>query len=188
MAPKLVLFALRRSAESASGQDGLVMRSELVSSRCRNTRAVRRWRISGSKSGTWRTSSSLVASWRRFERGGDPPRISRRNRFRPTPPICRHADRGAQGREVADHRLFSLREGPTQGTRGHFSRSRETASRHRPAAIGPAARRPGGLYHPRFEFSNSIKSVAPALCPDVTYGDLQELQTAYPRKWATSLG
>jgi hypothetical protein len=26
----------------------------------------------------------------------------------------------------------------------------------------------GGLYHPGFEFSNSIKNVAPILCPDVT--------------------
>ena len=33
----------------------------------------------------------------------------------------------------------------------------------------------GGLYHPRFEFSSSIKSVAPALCPAVTYGDQQEI-------------
>jgi hypothetical protein len=31
------------------------------------------------------------------------------------------------------------------------------------------------LYHPGFEFSNSIKSVAPALCPDVTYDDLDEI-------------
>ena len=32
-----------------------------------------------------------------------------------------------------------------------------------------------GLYHPGFEFGNSIKSVAPALCPDVTYDDLGEI-------------
>jgi hypothetical protein len=32
-----------------------------------------------------------------------------------------------------------------------------------------------GLYHPGFEFSNSIKSVAPALCPDVTYDDLDDI-------------
>jgi hypothetical protein len=32
-----------------------------------------------------------------------------------------------------------------------------------------------GLYHPGFEFSNSIKSVAPALCSDVTYDDLDEI-------------
>jgi hypothetical protein len=32
-----------------------------------------------------------------------------------------------------------------------------------------------GLYHPGFEFSNSIKSVAPALCPDATYDDLDEI-------------
>lgn len=32
-----------------------------------------------------------------------------------------------------------------------------------------------GLYHPGFEFSNSIKNVAPALCPDVTYDDLDEI-------------
>jgi hypothetical protein len=29
----------------------------------------------------------------------------------------------------------------------------------------------GGLYHPGFEFSKSIKNVAPALCPDVTYDE-----------------
>ena len=33
----------------------------------------------------------------------------------------------------------------------------------------------GGLYHPGFEFSSSIKSVAPALCSDVTYDDLDEI-------------
>ena len=33
----------------------------------------------------------------------------------------------------------------------------------------------GGLYHPGFEFSNSIKAVAPALCPDVTYDDVDEV-------------
>jgi hypothetical protein len=33
----------------------------------------------------------------------------------------------------------------------------------------------GGLYHPGFEFSNSIKSVAPALCPDITYDYLDEI-------------
>jgi hypothetical protein len=33
----------------------------------------------------------------------------------------------------------------------------------------------GGLYHPGFEFSNSIKNVAPILCPDVTYDDLGEI-------------
>jgi hypothetical protein len=33
----------------------------------------------------------------------------------------------------------------------------------------------GGLYYPGFEFSNSIKTVAPALCPDVTYDDLDQV-------------
>jgi hypothetical protein len=33
----------------------------------------------------------------------------------------------------------------------------------------------GGLYHPDFDFSYSIKSVAPALCPDVTYDDLEAI-------------
>jgi hypothetical protein len=33
----------------------------------------------------------------------------------------------------------------------------------------------GGIYYPGFEFSNSIKTVAPALCPDVTYDDLDEV-------------
>jgi hypothetical protein len=32
-----------------------------------------------------------------------------------------------------------------------------------------------GIYHPGFEFSNSIKNVAPALCPDITYDDLAEI-------------
>jgi Domain of unknown function(DUF2779) len=32
-----------------------------------------------------------------------------------------------------------------------------------------------GLYHPGFGFSVSIKSVAPTLCPDVTYDDLDEI-------------
>jgi hypothetical protein len=32
-----------------------------------------------------------------------------------------------------------------------------------------------GIYHSGFEFSNSIKNVAPALCPDITYDDLAEI-------------
>jgi hypothetical protein len=32
-----------------------------------------------------------------------------------------------------------------------------------------------GVYHPAFEFSGSIKSAAPALCPDVTYDDLDQI-------------
>ena len=31
------------------------------------------------------------------------------------------------------------------------------------------------VYHPRFDFSSSIKTAAPALCPDVTYDDLDEI-------------
>jgi hypothetical protein len=33
----------------------------------------------------------------------------------------------------------------------------------------------GGLYYAGFEFSNSIKTVAPALCADVTYDDLDQV-------------
>ena len=33
----------------------------------------------------------------------------------------------------------------------------------------------GGLYHPGFDFSYSIKTVAPSVCPDVTYDDLQDV-------------
>jgi Domain of unknown function(DUF2779) len=33
----------------------------------------------------------------------------------------------------------------------------------------------GCVYHPDFDFSNSIKAAAPALCPDVTYADLEEI-------------
>lgn len=32
-----------------------------------------------------------------------------------------------------------------------------------------------GIYHPDFDFSASIKTAAPALCPDVTYDGLQEI-------------
>jgi hypothetical protein len=32
-----------------------------------------------------------------------------------------------------------------------------------------------GVYFPEFCFSNSIKSVAPALCPDFTYDDLEHI-------------
>lgn len=32
-----------------------------------------------------------------------------------------------------------------------------------------------GVYHPDFRFSHSIKSVAPVLCPDVTYDDLDAI-------------
>jgi len=31
------------------------------------------------------------------------------------------------------------------------------------------------VYHPEFDFSSSIKVAAPALCPDVTYDDLEEI-------------
>jgi hypothetical protein len=33
----------------------------------------------------------------------------------------------------------------------------------------------GCVYHPEFDFSSSIKVAAPALCPDVTYDDLEEI-------------
>ena len=33
----------------------------------------------------------------------------------------------------------------------------------------------GGVYHPEFDFSYSIKGVAPALCSDVTYDDLEQV-------------
>jgi hypothetical protein len=33
----------------------------------------------------------------------------------------------------------------------------------------------GCVYHPDFDFSSSIKIAAPALCPDVTYDDLEEI-------------
>ena len=33
----------------------------------------------------------------------------------------------------------------------------------------------GCIYHPDFDFSSSIKLAAPALCPDVTYDDLEEI-------------
>jgi hypothetical protein len=32
-----------------------------------------------------------------------------------------------------------------------------------------------GVYHPGFNFSASIKTAAPALCPDVTYDDLEDI-------------
>ena len=31
------------------------------------------------------------------------------------------------------------------------------------------------VYHPKFDFSSSIKTAAPALCSDVTYDDLDEV-------------
>jgi hypothetical protein len=33
----------------------------------------------------------------------------------------------------------------------------------------------GGVYHPDFDFSSSIKTATPGLCPDVTYDDLEEI-------------
>jgi hypothetical protein len=33
----------------------------------------------------------------------------------------------------------------------------------------------GGVYHPGFGFSNSIKNAAPALCPDITHDDLEDI-------------
>src|ERR1700730_16182289 len=40
------------------------------------------------------------------------------------------------------------------------------------------------LYNPGFEFSNSIKSAAQALCPDVTYGDLDDITDC---AWASTV-
>jgi hypothetical protein len=31
------------------------------------------------------------------------------------------------------------------------------------------------IYHPKFDFSSSVKTAAPALCPDVTYDDLEDI-------------
>ena len=48
-----------------------------------------------------------------------------------------------------------------------------------------------GVYHPDFDFSASIKAVAPALCPDVTYEDLQEIAdggTASTAFWLMASG
>ena len=33
----------------------------------------------------------------------------------------------------------------------------------------------GGVYHPDFGFSNSIKAAGPALCPDIAYDDLEDI-------------
>ena len=33
----------------------------------------------------------------------------------------------------------------------------------------------GAIYHPDFQFSNSIKAVGPALCPDFSYADLEQV-------------
>jgi hypothetical protein len=49
----------------------------------------------------------------------------------------------------------------------------------------------GGVYHPDFDFSSSIKTAAPALCPDVTYDDLKEIAdggTASTAFWLMASG
>lgn len=46
-------------------------------------------------------------------------------------------------------------------------------SMQRLADLLPVVR--SGVYHADFDFSASIKTAAPALCPDVTYDDLQEI-------------
>ena len=49
----------------------------------------------------------------------------------------------------------------------------------------------GGLYDPSFRFSNSIKNVVPALCPDVTYEDLDQIadgETASKAFWLMASG
>jgi len=48
-----------------------------------------------------------------------------------------------------------------------------------------------GVYHPDFDFSASIKTAAPALCPDVTYDDLKEIadgSTASTAFWLMASG
>ncbi len=47
-----------------------------------------------------------------------------------------------------------------------------------------------GVYHPDFAFSNSIKTAAPALAPDITYGDLDEVadgETASAAFWRMAI-
>lgn len=53
----------------------------------------------------------------------------------------------------------------------------------------PAVR--ASVYHPGFRFSHSIKSVAPALCPDVTYADLDDIadgESASMAFWSIASG
>ena len=48
-----------------------------------------------------------------------------------------------------------------------------------------------GVYHPDFDFSSSIKTAAPVLCPDVTYDDLEEIAdggTASRKFWLMASG
>ena len=78
-------------------------------------------------------------------------------------------------RQASDYRLFVLREDQTHGTRAHL-----------PRLAGPIEGIVKGLsdllpvvrdrlYNPGFGFSKSIKSAAPALCPDVSYDDLDDI-------------
>jgi hypothetical protein len=74
-------------------------------------------------------------------------------------------------RQASDYRLCVLREDQTHGTRAHLPRLAGPVAGivKRLSDLLPVVR--DGLYHPGFEFSNSIKSVAPALC----YDDLDEI-------------
>jgi hypothetical protein len=78
-------------------------------------------------------------------------------------------------RQASDYRLLVLREDQTHGTRAHLPRLAGPVAGIVKRLSDPLPVVRDRLYNPGFEFSNSIKSAATALCPDVTYGDLDEI-------------
>ena len=80
-------------------------------------------------------------------------------------------------RQASDYRLLVLREDQTHGTRAHLPRLAGPVAGivKRLSDLLPVVR--DRLYNPGFEFSNSIfdQERGAALCPDVTYGDLDEI-------------
>jgi hypothetical protein len=115
----------------------------------------------------------MVASPRRSRRSRHPPRVPWRPRIRPAPLIRRNAAGVAPRDETAGDRLFILRADALTELASLFPDLAKWIRRvaRQPADLLPVVR--GGIYHPDFDFSSSIKTAAPALCPDVTYDDLK---------------
>ena len=101
------------------------------------------------------------------------PRIPCRRRRGSTAAFRRDAHRGPRAMPWPDPRLLRLRADALEGAGFPFPRpGARHRGDHRPAER-LAADRAGSVYFPAFAFSNSIKAVAPALCPGLGYDDLE---------------
>ena len=132
----------------------------------------------------------MVASPRRCRWRGQPPRVPRRRRFGPAPPVCRDPDRGTQGDEVANPGLFTHEQTRLADLADAFpDLARPIGSIvRRLRDLLPVVR--GGVYHPGFGFSNSIKNVAPLLprCHLRDWNEIADGEVASTAFWLMASG